>query len=76
MANNGPLPDSVFRRLHLNQWAAPEDRLTNLDDVRACVSLDGPLDPMPGGPYLLALELRRNLTRTVGSCPPSRAWVV
>ncbi|MGO8870938.1 MAG: hypothetical protein ACLQPH_05955, partial [Acidimicrobiales bacterium] len=51
------LPDSVYRRLHLNEWCASEDRLTNLDDVRACVTLDGPLEHAPGHQYVLSLDL-------------------
>ena len=61
------LPESIFRRLHLNQWAAPEDRLNNLEDVRTCVTLDGQLDPMPGGPYVLALDLGLTHDRTVAA---------
>jgi phage terminase large subunit-like protein len=51
------LPESVYRRLHLNEWAAAEDRLTNLDDVRACVTLPGALEPVTGLGYVVALDL-------------------
>ena len=51
------LPESVYRRLHLNEWSASEDRLTNLDDVRACVTLGGPLEWQEGRQYVLALDL-------------------
>jgi phage terminase large subunit-like protein len=61
------LPDSVYRRLHLNEWCAPEDRLTNLDDVRACVTLDGALDPMGGYGYVIALDLGVTHDRTVAA---------
>jgi phage terminase large subunit-like protein len=61
------LPDSVYRRLHLNEWCASEDRLTNLDDVRACVTLDGPLDHAPGHQYVLALDLGVRNDRTVAA---------
>ena len=39
------LPNSVFGRLHLNEWVEPDDRLALLEDVRACVTHDGPLPP-------------------------------
>ncbi len=61
------LPDSVYRRLHLNQWCASEDRLTNLDDVRACVTLDGPLEHAPGHQYVLSLDLGVRHDRTVAA---------
>ena len=61
------LPDSVYRRLHLNQWCASEDRLTNLDDVRACVTLDGPLEWQEGRQYVLALDLGVRNDRTVAA---------
>jgi len=51
------LPDSVYQRLHLNRWAAPEDRLTTIDDIRACVTLDGPQDPIPGEQYVIGVDL-------------------
>ena len=61
------LPESVYRRLHLNEWCASEDRLTNLDDVRACVTLDGPLGAAPGHQYVLALDLGVRNDRTVAA---------
>ena len=60
-------PDSVYRRLHLNEWCASEDRLTNLDDVRACVTLDGPLDRAEGHRVQLALDLGVRHDRTVAA---------
>jgi phage terminase large subunit-like protein len=59
------LPESVFRRLHLNEWAAPEDRLTNVDDVAACVTLDGPLEHAPGHRYAIGVDLGITNDRTV-----------
>jgi len=58
------LPGSVYTRLHLNQWAAPEDRLTSLDDIRACVTLDGPQDPAPGRRYVIGVDLSQVKDRT------------
>ena len=70
------LPDSVYRRLHLNEWCAAEDRLTNLDDVRACVTLDGPLDPMGGHGYVLALDLGVTNDRTIAAVMHSERQTV
>ena len=61
------LPESVYRRLHLNEWCASEDRLTSLDDVRACVTLDGPLEWEQGRQYVLALDLGVRDDRTVAA---------
>ncbi len=48
---------SAFARLHLNQWTAPEDRLTTTDDVAACVAHDGPLAPMARTDYVVGLDV-------------------
>ncbi len=61
------LPDSVFARLHENRWTQGEDRLTNVDDVRACVTLAGPLDPLPSRRYVIALDLGLVNDRTVAA---------
>lgn len=37
------LPAWEYARLHLNEWTASADRLTNPDDLAACITLDGPL---------------------------------
>ena len=50
-------PESVYRRLHLNQWCAPEDRLTNLEDLRACTRTSGWLEPVAGRRYVLGVDL-------------------
>ena len=69
------LPESVYRRLHLNQWSASEDRLTNLDDVRACVTLGGPLEWQEGRQYVLALDLGVRNDRTVAAVMHSERMV-
>ena len=46
-----------FARLHMNQWVAPEDRLTTVDDVRACVTHYGPLEPRVGVSYRIGVDL-------------------
>ena len=56
------LPESAFERLHMNRWAAPEDRLAAADDVHACVafSIDKGEWPIPRRPdtrYLIGVDL-------------------
>ncbi len=51
------LPASSFARLHLNRWTAAEDRLVSPDDLRACVTLDGPVPPRRGRSYVVGLDL-------------------
>ncbi len=48
---------SQYQRLHLNQWVAPEDRLTTVDDVRACVDHEGVLAPRPRVSYKIGVDL-------------------
>ncbi len=59
------LPASSFRRLFHNEWTASEDRLTNLEDLRACVKLRGPLEPSRSHRYLMALDVGVRHDRTV-----------
>ena len=59
------LPSSSFQRLFQNQWTAAEDRLTNLDDLAACVVLDGPLPPQPGTRYVVGVDVGLRRDRTV-----------
>ena len=61
------LPESVYRRLHLNEWATPEDRLTNIDDVQACVTLTGPLEWSPGQKHVIGVDLGITNDRTVAA---------
>jgi phage terminase large subunit-like protein len=58
------LPESSFRRLHLNQWVASEDALVDADDLAAAVVLDGPLAPVAGRRYVMGLDvgIRRDAT--------------
>jgi len=51
------LTESQYRRLHLNEWVAPEDRLTTVDDVRACVDHEGVLVPRSGVAYKIGVDL-------------------
>ena len=51
------LTESAFSRLHLNRWTSAEDRLTTVDALRACVTLDGPQEPRPGVHYRIGLDV-------------------
>jgi phage terminase large subunit-like protein len=59
------LPDWEYARLHLNQWTAADDRLTSIDDLRACVTLEGPLAPDPRWTYIVAADLSSKRDTTV-----------
>jgi hypothetical protein len=59
------LPEWEYRRRHLNQWVESEDRLTSVDDLRACVTLDGPRERVPGRRYALSLDVGSKHDRTV-----------
>jgi phage terminase large subunit-like protein len=61
------LPESSYRRLHLNQWTAAEDRLVSVDDLRACVTLEGPLGPRPGLVYVIGCDLGLKVDRTAAA---------
>lgn len=56
-AARADLLPSEFERLVMARWASPEERLTSLDDVRACVAHDGPLPAVPGTRYVLGLDV-------------------
>ena len=45
-------------------WTAPEDRLTDPDDLSACVTLDGALAPQEGLSYVIAVDLGLKHDRT------------
>lgn len=63
------LPESAFRRLFLNEWAAGEDRLLAFEDVAACAVLPGPLDPRRGVRYVVGVDLAlRNDRAAVAVC--------
>ena len=72
------LPESSYLRLFENQWTSAEDRLTSLDDLRACVLLDGPLEPASGVRYVIGVDLGLKDDRTVAAvchAEPDRAGV-
>jgi phage terminase large subunit-like protein len=61
------LPVSSYRRLFENEWVAPEDRLTSVDDLAACVRLDGPVPAVAGTDYVIGLDIGLRNDRTVAA---------
>jgi phage terminase large subunit-like protein len=61
------LPESSYMRLFENVWTASEDRLTNLEDLRTCVTLDGPQEPVAGRKYVVGLDVGLKHDRTVAA---------
>lgn len=59
------LLDSAYARLHLNVWAAGEDRLVRHDDLMACIAHDGPQPAVKGRRYVHGLDLGLKNDRTV-----------
>jgi hypothetical protein len=51
------LSPAVYRRLHLNEWTAPDDRLTNLEDLRECITHRSSLEPQQGTRYVIGVDL-------------------
>jgi phage terminase large subunit-like protein len=58
------LPNSSYLRLHMNQWAQPEDRLTAIDDLDAAMTLEGPVGPVTGVKYVAGLDIGLTNDRT------------
>jgi phage terminase large subunit-like protein len=58
------LPAWEFERLHLNRWVESDDRLSNVADLAACVTLDGPRERAPGRRYALGLDVGLRHDRT------------
>jgi hypothetical protein len=61
------LPPSSYRRLFCNQWTAAEDRLTDPDDIRRCITHAGDLPPKDRIRYVLGVDLGINRDRTVAA---------
>ena len=51
----------------MNRWTDSPDRLTTVDDVAACVVLDGPSPARQGVSYVIGLDVGLTRDRTVGS---------
>lgn len=59
------LPESVFARLWENRWVSGEDTLLRYEDVAACASLPGALDPVLGTQYVVGVDLGIRRDRAV-----------
>lgn len=70
------LTESAFQRRHLNIWVAGDERLTTREDVLACVTLDGPLRPVAGVDYVVALDVGMKKDRTVAAVCHVEPWGV
>jgi phage terminase large subunit-like protein len=71
------LRPSVYARLFENVWTASEDRLVSAEDLRACVTLDGPLEPDPRHRYVIGVDIGLKRDRTaVAVCHREGAVVV
>jgi phage terminase large subunit-like protein len=78
------LTPTQYARRHLNQWSTAEDSLTTVEDLRACVTLDGPLRPQAGLDYVVAVDIGLVNDRTVavvchaeamsGGPPAEQSW--
>jgi Phage Terminase len=51
------LPESLWRRLFLCEWAEADDALADAAAVEACVRHDGPLSPQAGVEYIVSFDL-------------------
>lgn len=58
---------SEYARRHLNQWTSAEDRLTTVDDVRACLRDGVELEARTGVRYVVTLDIGLVNDRTVVS---------
>ena len=56
---------SVYARLWLNEWCAPDDSIADPDDVDAACMLSGPLAPDEACTYVCSLDLGTRNDRTV-----------
>jgi phage terminase large subunit-like protein len=56
---------SVYARLFENRWTAGEDRLTTIEDVKACIGHTGDLDYEAGSHYVVSLDVGLTNDRTV-----------
>jgi terminase large subunit-like protein len=56
---------SVWARLFENRWVAGEDKLTTVEDVKACIGHTGDLEYAPGSRYIASLDIGLTNDRTV-----------
>ena len=58
------LADWEYARLHEGRWAGANDRLVDVERLRACVTLDGPQDPVPSRTYVCGVDVGLKRDRT------------
>jgi phage terminase large subunit-like protein len=58
------LTEWEYARLHLNVWAEGDEHLTTVEDLQACATLAGPLEPVPGKQYCIGIDLGLKTDRT------------
>ena len=58
------LSDSAFARLHLNRWAASEDRLVTPELLAEAAVLDGSQGPLSGVTYAIGVDIGLRHDRT------------
>jgi hypothetical protein len=56
---------SMYERLFEGRWTSAEDSLVSEEDLRACVTLDGPQPRRPGHTYVIAVDVGLKRDRTV-----------
>lgn len=61
------LTESQFSRRHLNVWSSADEALVTLDELRRCVTLDGPLMSRSGVQYVVGLDVGLTKDRTVAA---------
>jgi hypothetical protein len=58
---------SMYERLFEGRWTSADDSLVSEEDLRACVTLDGPLPPKPSNGYVIAVDVGLKHDRTVAA---------
>lgn len=61
------LPESVYLRLFENRWTSPEEALVTDEQLRCCVTLDGPLEPARDRRYIVGVDVGLKKDATVAA---------
>lgn len=61
------LSEPQYRRLFLGEWCDGDDQLAAAEDVDACVSHEGPLEPRRGNTYVVGVDLGVRNDRSVAT---------
>ncbi|WP_052668664.1 hypothetical protein [Nitriliruptor alkaliphilus] len=54
-----------YARLHEGRWVGADDRLVDVEGLRECVVLDGPVEPVAGRRYVVGVDVGLKDDRTV-----------